>query len=34
MAIVRRLGKHEPADTIKLGREIAAHVIAAGRYAL
>jgi butyryl-CoA dehydrogenase len=34
MAIVRRLAKCEPADTIALGRQIAAHVIAAGRYAL
>ena len=29
MAIVRRLAKHEPADTIALSREIALHVIAA-----
>jgi alkylation response protein AidB-like acyl-CoA dehydrogenase len=34
MAIVRRLAKHEPANTIALSREIALHVIAAGRYAL
>ncbi len=34
MAIHRRLAKHEPADTISLGRQIAQHVIAAGRYAL
>ena len=34
MAILRRLAKHEPADTIALGRQIAKHVIAAGRYAL
>jgi butyryl-CoA dehydrogenase len=34
MAILRRLAKHEPADTIGLGRQIAKHVIAAGRYAL
>jgi len=34
MAIVRRLSKHEPADTIGLGRQIASHVIAAGRYTL
>src|SRR5215471_12676448 len=32
MAIVRRLAKHEPADTIGLGREIARQVIEAGRY--
>ena len=34
VAIVRRLAKHEPANTIGLGREIASHVIAAGRYSL
>jgi alkylation response protein AidB-like acyl-CoA dehydrogenase len=34
MAILRRLSKHEPADTIGLGRQIAQHVLAAGRYAL
>jgi butyryl-CoA dehydrogenase len=34
MAILRRLAKHEPADTIALGRQIARHVLAAGRYAL
>jgi butyryl-CoA dehydrogenase len=34
MAILRRLGKHEPADTIAIGRQIARHVIAAGRYSL
>ena len=34
MAILRRLSKHEPADTIALGRQIAKHVLAAGRYAL
>jgi alkylation response protein AidB-like acyl-CoA dehydrogenase len=34
MAILRRLSKHEPADTIALGRQIAKHVTAAGRYAL
>jgi len=32
MAILRRLGRFEPADTIALGRQIAAQVIAAGRY--
>jgi butyryl-CoA dehydrogenase len=32
MAIVRRLAKQEPADTVALGRSIARHVIAAGRY--
>jgi butyryl-CoA dehydrogenase len=34
MAIVRRLAKHDPVDTIALGRKIAGHVIQAGRYAL
>ncbi|HTX39402.1 MAG TPA: acyl-CoA dehydrogenase family protein [Bryobacteraceae bacterium] len=33
-AILRRLSKHEPADTIGLGRQIARHVLAAGKYAL
>jgi butyryl-CoA dehydrogenase len=34
MAIVRRLAKHDPANTIALGRQIAQHVLAAGRYAI
>jgi alkylation response protein AidB-like acyl-CoA dehydrogenase len=34
MAIVRRLAKQEPVNTIALGRQIARHVIDAGRYAL
>ena len=34
MAILRRLAKHEPSDTIALGRQIAKHVLAAGRYSL
>ncbi|HLH17631.1 MAG TPA: acyl-CoA dehydrogenase family protein [Bryobacteraceae bacterium] len=34
LAILRRLAKREPADTIALGRQIARHVIAAGRYTL
>ncbi len=34
MAILRRLAKYEPADTVALGRQIARHVLAAGRYAL
>src|SRR5579885_529567 len=34
MAILRRLTKHEPADTISLGRQIARHVLQAGRYSL
>ncbi len=33
-AILRRLSKHEPADTIGLGRQIAGHVVDAGRYTL
>jgi butyryl-CoA dehydrogenase len=34
MAILRRLAKHEPSNTIAIGRQIAAAVIAAGRYTL
>jgi butyryl-CoA dehydrogenase len=34
MAILRGLAKHEPADTIALGRQIARHVLAAGCYSL
>jgi alkylation response protein AidB-like acyl-CoA dehydrogenase len=34
MAILRRLSKREPADTIGIGRQIARHVIEAGRYSL
>ena len=34
MAIVRRLAKHDPSNTIGLGRQIAQHVIAAGRYSI
>jgi butyryl-CoA dehydrogenase len=34
MAILRRLAKHEPADSIGLGRQIARHVLGAGKYAL
>ena len=34
MAILRRLAKHEPSDTIAIGRQIAKHVLAAGRYSL
>lgn len=33
-AILRRLGKHDPADTIALRRRVAAHFIKAGKYAL
>ena len=32
MAIVRRLAKHDPADTVSLGRQIARAVTASGRY--
>jgi butyryl-CoA dehydrogenase len=34
MAIVRRLAKHDPVDTIAVGRRIAGRVLAAGRYTL
>ena len=34
MAILRRLAKHDPADTITLRREIAAHMVKAGKYSL
>ncbi|HLH01851.1 MAG TPA: acyl-CoA dehydrogenase family protein [Bryobacteraceae bacterium] len=34
MAILRRLTKHEPANTIALGRQVARQLIAAGRYSL
>ena len=34
MAILRRLSKYEPADSIALGRQIARHVLEAGRYSL
>jgi butyryl-CoA dehydrogenase len=34
LAIVRRLAKYDAADTIAVGRQIAQHVIAAGRYSL
>ena len=34
MAILRRLAKHEPADTIALGREAAQHMTKAGKYSL
>ena len=34
MAIVRRLAKHDPANTIDLGRQIAQHVLTTGRYSL
>lgn len=34
MTILRRLTKHEPADTVALGREAAGHMVNAGRYAI
>jgi butyryl-CoA dehydrogenase len=34
MAIFRRLAKHEPANTVVLGREIAAAMVEAGRYTI
>ena len=34
LAILRRLAKHDPADTIALRRQVARHMIAAGKYAL
>jgi len=34
MAIQRRLAKHDPTNTVALGRDIARHVLAAGRYSL
>jgi hypothetical protein len=33
-AILRRLSKHDPVDTIGLGRQIARHVLQAGKYTL
>lgn len=34
VAILRRLAKHDPTDTIALRRKVAAHVIRAGKYSL
>jgi hypothetical protein len=34
VAILGRLAKYEPADTVALGRQIAKHVLAAGKHAL
>jgi butyryl-CoA dehydrogenase len=34
MAILRRLAKHEPTDTVGLGRVVAAHMVKAGRYTI
>jgi len=33
-AILRRLAKHDPADTIALRRKVAEHLIRNGKYAL
>jgi butyryl-CoA dehydrogenase len=34
LAILRRLAKYDAVDTIGIGRQIAQHVVAAGRYTL
>jgi alkylation response protein AidB-like acyl-CoA dehydrogenase len=34
LTILRRLAKHDPADTIALRRQVSAHVVRAGRYSL
>jgi hypothetical protein len=34
LTILRRLTKHDPADAIALRRQVAEHVIQAGRYSL
>jgi hypothetical protein len=34
LTILRRLAKHDPADTIALRRQVARHVVKAGRYTL
>ena len=34
MAILRRLAKHDPADAVAIGREIAAHMVRGSRYLL
>jgi butyryl-CoA dehydrogenase len=34
MTILRRLARHDPADTVALRREAAAHVVKMGKYAL
>jgi alkylation response protein AidB-like acyl-CoA dehydrogenase len=34
MAILRRLAKHDPANSIALGRQIASHLLAAGRFTI
>ena len=34
MAILRRLAKHDPVDTVSLGREAALHMVKAGKYSI
>jgi len=34
MTILRRLAKHEPADTISLHRQVAVHLVKAGKYSI
>jgi len=34
MAILRRLAKHDPTDTIALGRQVAGHMVKAARYSI
>jgi len=34
MTILRRLAKHDPADTVGIRREVAAHLVRAGKYTL
>ncbi len=34
MTILRRLAKHDPADTISLRRQVAQHIVKAGKYSL
>jgi butyryl-CoA dehydrogenase len=34
MAILRRLARHDPTDTISLRRQVAAHFVKAGKYSL
>jgi butyryl-CoA dehydrogenase len=34
LTILRRLSKHDPADTVGLRRQVARHVIQSGKYSL
>ena len=34
LAILRRLVKHEPANTVQLSRSVAAHMLQSGQYAV